>query len=445
MKSPLNLLRNWSAKKIAAVAIIIALALGNLAAWWWVAQARTDLQKAVQADDATPSVITVPVEKRAISRTVTADCTTQQEFTNSPTLTSTSGEDSEAVVTALPKKKGDTVDSGEVMTEISSRPVFAAQGDIRSFRTLKVGMRGADVEQLHSFLRGQGLYTGEIKSPYSVTTGDAVARLYTQSGYDPSVADPEAAKALKTADRTIKRARSGQDVEGQEIPSQDEYDDLRRAASPQVPLGELVFLARTPATLSTMNLQIGQVPQDGQLVATSGKEVLSCTVQAGDVPSLSTGQNVLLDAAPTEADLEVKTIRTEGGSGSTGAGASGTDGNGAYPQDPAGGTGNGAAPAAPEDNGGETAPSASVIVSVPKDFAPYQGPARIETERGPDDTLAVPSTAVRTDESGAAYVLVHRDGTDPERVNVTVEFEADGSAAVSSPELSESDLVEITQ
>ena len=84
-------------------------------------------------------------------------------------------------------------------------------------------------------------------------------------------------------------------------------------------------------------------------------------------------------------------------------------------------------------------------METPAKFSPYTGPARIEVEEGPRDTLTVPSTAVRTDQNGSTYVNVQTPGQEAHRVSVTVVFEADGVAAVEAKDLHEGDPAEITQ
>ena len=413
-----RLFSRWSRKHIIVCTVIVLLVATNVIAWLWLGKARTEVQKAAQARDVSPSTITVPVEKGTVSRTVSADCSTTKEFTNTPRFV-TSGED-EAIVTSVPFKAGDRVEAGTVVAEVSSRPIIVAQGDLPAFRTLKVGSRGADVDQLHAFLKDQGMYHGDLHAKYSVQTGDAVKKLYEQAGYDPAYSDPEAVKQFSRLEKTISRAKRGTLGNDEEVPTQDEYDEAREKATPEVPAGEILYLKRTPATLTAMNLSVGQTPQEGQLVTSSGKDVLSCTINATELPDVSQGQRVFLDSSGTSEELKVKRVDV------TAEQKTDENSENGEPQ-----------PEKPD--------SAHVIVETPAKFSPYTGPARIEVEEGPRDTLTVPSTAVRTDQNGSTYVNVQTPGQEAHRVSVTVVFEADGVAAVEAKDLHEGDPVEITQ
>lgn len=438
MKDP-NANSGKRVRRILLISIILVLIIGDGVAWWWATRARTDIQRA-QTEAAIPSTITVPVTRGAISRSVVVDCSNEKEFTYSPRLQA-SGED-QAVVTSAPLKAGDAIQPGTLVAEISSRPVIAARGEIPAFRVMKVGSRGADVKQLHAFLKDQGFYSGRTDAPYSVATGTAVGKLYEKLGYDPAYADPEAVKTFKRMESDIETARKTGDTSGLEIPTQAEYDDAKAAAAPEVPLGEIMFVTQLPANVKTMDLELGQEPTDGQLTVESGNEVLKCQVP-GDGSQLHQGQRATVDSGAITGEMTVTTVAGgqpaddaagTGGSAGFSSGNAGGDGG-------SGGEGSGGGPVA--DAGPDSGPY--VVISLPKDSQPYSGPARVETEQGPQDSLLVPSNAIRTDDNGNTFVTVHPEGAQATKVEVTVEFEADGTSAISSSQLRENDPVEVAQ
>lgn len=71
------------------------------------------------------------------------------------TITTTTEEDGTRAITALPTP-GQIVAPGDVLYESDSTPVFAIQGEVAAWRTMKSGAVGEDIAQLHAFLVRDG-------------------------------------------------------------------------------------------------------------------------------------------------------------------------------------------------------------------------------------------------------------------------------------------------
>lgn len=73
---------------------------------------------------------------------------------------------------------GDTsqpLEVGDQILQIDLRPVVVAEGRVPAFRTLEVGLHGADVRQLQQFLATEGWYDGTIDGDFDDATAAAVA------------------------------------------------------------------------------------------------------------------------------------------------------------------------------------------------------------------------------------------------------------------------------
>jgi hypothetical protein len=90
------------------------------------------------------------------------------------------------VVTGTPIPIGGQVEAGDVLVEVTGRPVIALPGRLPAYRDLEVGDDGPDVVQLKHALAGLGLDAGEPDDVYTDQTAAAVAALYERLGYRPS-------------------------------------------------------------------------------------------------------------------------------------------------------------------------------------------------------------------------------------------------------------------
>src|SRR5438552_4665336 len=90
------------------------------------------------------------------------------------------------VVTATPKRVGDKVAAGDVIVQISGRPVIALHGALPAYRDLKPGSSGPDVKQLQIALESLHYEISDAPGQFGAHTKQAVADLYEHLGYEPS-------------------------------------------------------------------------------------------------------------------------------------------------------------------------------------------------------------------------------------------------------------------
>ena len=132
------------------IAIAIALVLAGAALAW---AALTVLRPAEDPLEA-PAATVVPVEQGRIGSSISLNTTA--EWTTTPLgINRASGVVTRAVVEA-----GDEVSPGDVLYEVDLKPVAIAEGEVPSFRQIKAGTTGEDVQQLQRLLEQRGHFSG---------------------------------------------------------------------------------------------------------------------------------------------------------------------------------------------------------------------------------------------------------------------------------------------
>lgn len=86
------------------------------------------------------------------------------------------------VVTRSVARPGDRIRPGDLVAEVSGRPVMAVPRRMPLYRDLTFGSSGADVRALQRMLSGLG-YTVDAEDRLGNLTMDAVARWYADAGY----------------------------------------------------------------------------------------------------------------------------------------------------------------------------------------------------------------------------------------------------------------------
>jgi peptidoglycan hydrolase-like protein with peptidoglycan-binding domain len=122
-----------------------------------------------------------------------------------------------AVVTAVRVGAGDEVGLGDVLVEVSGRPVLALAGKAPGYRDLRPGASGDDVAALQKSLRKLGFATRpDSKGLFGRGTKRAVGELYDRVGHEaPTTGDEAEVKAaqgaVKSAERAVVLARRSLD------------------------------------------------------------------------------------------------------------------------------------------------------------------------------------------------------------------------------------------
>ena len=170
-------------------AIIAALAAGGgLAASTLI---ESPAQQAAETKAPKPSVLTASVMKKVLANTITTRGTVGAagDLTVTPTpgggsSSSPSGANASLVVSKLYARAGDQIHAGQVLVEVSGRPIIALPGAVPAYRDLKPGMDGPDVAQFQAALTQLGHDCAPDSSGhFGPGTKNALTKLYAQLGY----------------------------------------------------------------------------------------------------------------------------------------------------------------------------------------------------------------------------------------------------------------------
>nr|BFE72343.1 hypothetical protein GCM10020092_056440 [Actinoplanes digitatis] len=202
--------------------------------------------------------------------------------------------------------------AGDVVIEVSGRPVVALPGVLSTYRDLKPGDDGKDVAQLQRALGRLGLYhDGDDDGHFGAATKSAVRRFYARTGYDVpdtggpgGAADRAAAQAAQSgvdaAQRAVDDMRRRIAAAGGAAPAPGEEPlnvqlaylkkalktakaalaDLVAHSGPMVPSAEVVFLPAFPARIAQLYGKLGAQAPNPLLTLSAG----ALTVQAKPHP-----------------------------------------------------------------------------------------------------------------------------------------------------------------
>ncbi len=163
----------------AGVATVVAVAGGT----WVVASQvlRSPADLAAEAEPPEPSEVAVPVERTELVADVIVRATVEFAEPQAVSLAGSVDVDGEMIATRVPEED-EEVDEGDVLLEISGRPVFVIDGDVPAFRDLRPGSEGEDVEQLQSALDRLG-YEVEVDGVFGSGTAGAIDAWYGDAGF----------------------------------------------------------------------------------------------------------------------------------------------------------------------------------------------------------------------------------------------------------------------
>jgi hypothetical protein len=320
----------WAGRR-ALVAVVVTAALFSavgVGAGMWI---KSPAQRAADAAPPPSSLLTRPVEHRVLTSDVVTrgTVTAEQSVTVSPQTGAGAEGTAGAVVSGVPVKAGSPVRPGQVLLEVSGRPVFALEGTIPAYRDLKPGMRGQDVTQLRNALRKRGLDSGQdADGVFGPATKAALASFYSSIGYEPLPATDDGGETLKAAATALTAAERA--VEDARTALSDAYATLRNAASgvdrtearravrtarrtlaraiedrdtaradrraaedsagPTLPAAEVVFLSGFPARVDAVDAHVGGAVGERAMTVSAGKLLVHARVNQLQVDLLKTGQ-----------------------------------------------------------------------------------------------------------------------------------------------------------
>ena len=180
--------RTGGPRAAAWVAGLVVLAATAMVAWWLGSRSESPEQAAARARPPQGTRITAPVEQRVLTSTVIVRGTVKAAASTAIAVPTSVG--STRVISAAPPPPGTDIAEGDVVVEVSGRPVIALLGDIPSFRTMSEGIAGSDVRQLQRALHRLGLRP-DSDGVFGAATATAVSELFVKLGYQPQRSVPE--------------------------------------------------------------------------------------------------------------------------------------------------------------------------------------------------------------------------------------------------------------
>lgn len=386
------------------LALVVAAAL-VLAIGGWVTSLVIESPREAAANAAAPapSLITVPVERRAVGEEiVTRGLVTATQTVE--VVTDLAGKDAQrALVSGHVPKPGDEITGGSVVIEISGRPILALQADVPAYRDLRPGDTGPDVLRLNAALATAGLSANKESSAYDAATQQAVESLYRNAGYP--------------SDGTL-------------------------------PAGEVAFVSALPASVVQVTATLGTSAAESSVKIASGALTVAATFSSGEAARVQPGAKVVISSELLGESVDATVKVAAAPEAANSAESPGT-------KDPA----TGAAATAGKDGVVPSDSAAKSMFQIVPDkplssqWAGQDVKVRVVSAVTDTEVLAVPVTAIVSNGSGDTEVVVVRKGAtsvsdaDPRRVAVTVGAVGGGWAEVTpgdGAELSEGDPVQLS-
>ncbi|MFJ8828230.1 peptidoglycan-binding protein [Streptomyces sp. NPDC102467] len=181
-------------------------------------QSPADAAAAHRPPEAGP--VTVAVERRSLTASVVAQGSVEFASSRGVTLAGLVGSpgsgagdagagDSVAQRVTKAPAAGVEVREGDVLMQVSGRPVLVLRGNVPMYRTLGPGASGDDVTQLQRALTRLGFNPGSANGTYGQSDAAAVSRWYKSKGYramEPTVADKQQLGTLEAAVTSAQQA-----------------------------------------------------------------------------------------------------------------------------------------------------------------------------------------------------------------------------------------------
>jgi len=165
---------------------------------------RSPADAAAAAAAPAPSRITVPVERRSLESRLVANGELEYEEPTPVRLSGSVGASAGSiqVVTKAPELDV-ALNEGDVLMEISGRPVFVFQGALPTYRSFEPGASGPDVQQLEVALARLGYEPGTVDGVYDDVLESALDALYYTNGYASEGPTPDQRTRLRTAEKAV--------------------------------------------------------------------------------------------------------------------------------------------------------------------------------------------------------------------------------------------------
>ncbi|ARX84335.1 peptidoglycan-binding protein [Streptomyces alboflavus] len=344
-------------------------------------------QAAVETAAPPRDVLTAAVEHRVLAQSVVArgTVTASQNVDVSPAEAAGQGA-SRALYTKVKVHEGTEVRFGQVLLEVSGRPVFALPGEIPAYRDLGPGTHGEDVTQLQRALSSLGRPVAPDRpGAFGPGTARAVRGLYRLLGYEPnSASTPQNAPDGTRGEEKAEEGRG------------------RPGPGPVVAAAEVVYLKSTPARVERVKAKVGQEAGEAALTLSAGERIIKAGVAPHEKGLIRPGQKATLlsEATGQRATAEVVSVA----------------------QSPVTAKGEG------EASTGSFTVRLRPDAPLPTKFA-TDVRVQIAAASSPGKVLAVPASAISAGADSRTTVTVESTG-EPHRVEVRTGMSADGFVQV---------------
>jgi peptidoglycan hydrolase-like protein with peptidoglycan-binding domain len=269
----------------------------------------------VAADTAPPppDVLTAPVEHRVISQAlITRGKVTASQHADVSSGPRAGEDAGRSVVTKVEAAPGHKLAPGQVLLEVSGRPLFVLKGALPAYRDLTAGKRGEDVAQLQAALRDSGHPTGSDPSGvFGPGTELAVTSFYRAIGYEAPateapVSPPAAVRPSAAASPQSPQSPAPSAAAPQAAPPP--------RTVPVLPMSEVVFVKSFPAYVEEVRAKVGDEAGGGSLLSlSSGGLTVEASVTGQEKDMIRAGQTgrIYSDSEGREFTGKVRSVSRE--------------------------------------------------------------------------------------------------------------------------------------
>ncbi|MFB7867996.1 peptidoglycan-binding protein [Streptomyces sp. NPDC056069] len=307
------------------------LAAAGLAASFIV---KSPAQVALDTEAPPPGVLTAKVEHRVLTDSVIlrGTVTAGQSVLVNPVVVGSEG--GRPVTTRLPIGAGGRVNAGQVVLEVSGRPVFVLKGSLPAYRDIGPGAVGKDVTQLQQALSTLGHSRGTDRlGSFGPGTKRALNSFYGSIGYKPIPSNAESADQIEAAEGDVIAAEraleDAKDVLGESAgaPGRDLHKNadragedlakarkqlakLRASSGPTLPAAEVVYVKDFPAQVTQVSTSVGAVVSGTALKLSSGELVVRSYLQDDQKDLVRPGQkaHILSESSGDEVEATVVSV-----------------------------------------------------------------------------------------------------------------------------------------
>ncbi|MEV6595600.1 hypothetical protein AB0M36_01925 [Actinoplanes sp. NPDC051346] len=416
--------------RVIAVTATVALATGAVG-WAAGTQLKSPADAAASHRPPPASQITVPVEERRLTATVTGQGTVTYGAPQPVTLIGSvaatgDGADGAATAAALVTRAPQAdrmLREGDVLLEVSGRPVFVMTGKVPMYRTLTRGGTGDDVRQLRAALRRLLPARGIAASgPLDDPALNALAAWYDKKGYQ--AAGPTSAQ--RTRLRELEQAAGAKQGGQGTADAAADLREFKKTYGVNVPSGEVLFLPKLPVRLTSVSTKPGATATGTIATVADPRLIVTGDIATEDSDLVKVGMAATLTSAA--GDFTAKLTRL----GAAAQPRTATPAGGADQGQPPGGSAEGA----PSEGSTAKSPTGTAIQLAPEKPDKLKSlagqPFKITIKVGGTDraVLAVPAAALYTASTGQARLSVQDAAGQIHDVPVTPGLTADGYVEV---------------